>query len=158
MPEINLNAFPYCPKDYPISTAQATPHGFLYMLLSLADRKSFYIGQTTDLRKRLHTHNNIISGSTGADPRYRPWVPLVYFTGFQNSKERHAMEYKWQQERNRLLSHNPNTSIMDVINIGIRLCSTCHKLEEETHRNDHQYDAPFLLLHRCYSTTTTNIS
>jgi predicted GIY-YIG superfamily endonuclease len=150
IPEINLNFFPYCPKDYPISTAQATPHGFLYMLLSLADRRSFYIGQTTDLRKRLHAHNKILSAS-GADPRYRPWVPLVYFTGFQSSTERRAMEHKWQQERNRLLSHDSNTSIMDVINIGIRLCSSCRRLEETPNSETFQDHEPCLVLHRCYS-------
>jgi GIY-YIG catalytic domain. len=150
IPEINLNTFPYHPKDYPISSAHATPHGFLYMLLSLADRRSFYIGQTTNLRKRLHAHNNLISAS-GADPRYRPWVPLIYFTGFQSAKQRRSMEHKWQNERNRLMLHHSNTSITDVINIGIRLCSTYMSNNTENHDSTCR---PSLVLHQCYSTYT----
>ena len=48
--------------------------GYCYCLVSLRDRQRTYIGQTTNIRKRLHRHNEGIGGVQTSDPALMPWA------------------------------------------------------------------------------------
>jgi len=55
---------------------------YIYVLISLKDRK-FYVGFTTDLKRRFHRHEK---GEIPAT-RYRRPFKLLYFEGFANKKD-----------------------------------------------------------------------
>ena len=52
---------------------------YLYLIRSLKD-SSFYIGQTSDLKRRIHEHNK---GKTRSIKSKAPFV-LVYFEAYQS--------------------------------------------------------------------------
>ena len=60
---------------------------FVYLLKS-KKHGNFYIGCTSDLRKRIEQHNNKQSASTA---RYSPWK-LVYFEGFISKEDAYLRE------------------------------------------------------------------
>ena len=55
---------------------------FVYLLKSKKNN-SFYVGCTSNLRKRIKEHNNKQSASTA---RYAPWR-LIYFEGFVSKED-----------------------------------------------------------------------
>jgi len=61
---------------------------FVYVLRSQKVRR-FYIGCTTDLKKRLKEHN---SGKTKSTKPFRPWK-IIYFERFSDKKE--AFKREW---------------------------------------------------------------
>lgn len=50
------------------------PKRFVYVLKSVANRSRHYVGLTSDVGKRLATHN---AGSSLYTSRHRPWAVLV---------------------------------------------------------------------------------
>ena len=55
IPELDLGQYPYRPKDFDIPKDDS---GFVYLLLSLKDNISMYIGQTRNISRRLRQHNS----------------------------------------------------------------------------------------------------
>jgi len=70
---------------------------YVYLLQSKLD-KSYYIGQTNNLEKRLFDHNEGLSKYTS---RKRPWE-IVYFEKFETRTE--------AIKRERFLKHQRNSS------------------------------------------------
>ncbi len=68
---------------------------YVYLLQSKLD-KSYYIGQTNDLEKRLFDHNEGLSKYTS---RKRPWE-IVYFEKFKTRTEAIKRERFLKQQRN----------------------------------------------------------
>ncbi len=68
---------------------------YVYLLQSKLD-KSYYIGQTNDLEKRLFDHNEGLSKYTS---RKRPWE-IVYFEKFETRTEAIKRERFLKQQRN----------------------------------------------------------
>ena len=60
---------------------------YVYMLQSIKN-KSFYIGYTYDLYKRLKEHNQNESGYT---KKYGPWE-LIYCEGYKSKKDARSRE------------------------------------------------------------------
>ena len=60
--------------------------GYCYCLVSLRDRQSTYIGQTMNLRKRLHRHNEGIGGLQTSDPALRPWALMACVCSFEGRR------------------------------------------------------------------------
>jgi putative endonuclease len=58
--------------------------------------KTFYIGKTTDLTKRLKAHNGIISGGAKYTRGKRP-VFLIYYEELANATEASKREYQLKQ-------------------------------------------------------------
>ena len=85
---------------------------FTYILKSLKDG-SFYIGSTSDLKKRIVFHNQGLSTYTSSK---MPWV-IVYFEAFDSINEAMKREYFLKQQRNRAfyqrLADNFNINIED---------------------------------------------
>ena len=98
---IEQQLFPFRPKDVDIPNGDA---GFVYMLLSLRDYETFYIGQTKNLAVRLNRHNDGLGSSGTKDVHLRPWGVFGFITGFkENTKqEREKMEAEWKYKIQRL--------------------------------------------------------
>jgi hypothetical protein len=77
--------------------------GFVYILVSLRDRQSTYIGQTKNLVSRFKKHNAGLGAASTSDPLLRPWALLGYITGFEadNKINRLSVESTWQLTRDR---------------------------------------------------------
>ena len=90
-----LRFLPYNVRNTIVPT---TSNGFVYILMSLRDLNTTYIGQTKDLMTRIRQHNSGIGAFVTANPRLRPWQIIGFLTGFEeNSKhERMQIEQLWQ--------------------------------------------------------------
>jgi putative endonuclease len=64
------------------------PMHYVYLIESVHDRAQHYVGQTDDLRARLHVHN---SGGSIHTRRFKPWN-LVYYLGFADENRAVAFE------------------------------------------------------------------
>ena len=73
----------------------ASKEAYVYLLKSLRDNK-FYLGWTTNLKRRLDAHNEGLNQSTA----YRRPLELVYYETCKSSLE--------AKERERKLKKNPN--------------------------------------------------
>jgi putative endonuclease len=76
---------------------QTEPASFVYVLLASVDRGAprTYVGWTTDLERRLATHNK---GAGARSTRGRIWR-LVYAEAFGSRRE--AMRREWHLKRDR---------------------------------------------------------
>ena len=123
----NLHFFPYRAKDHVFPEKSAIPNGALYMLLSKSKRcqsnsiQKIYIGETVDIKERIRYHN---SGCNNvADPFYRPWVPLVYFTGFDSHHQRKSLESTWQKQTQSFIQQMHGVPLInEIIALGKGLC------------------------------------
>ena len=131
---VELDEFPYVPRDYPLPSAFSSASGFLYMLMSLRDKRCTYIGQTTNLRKRLQEHNQGMKAGV-ADVTKRPWVPLIFFSGFDNNHERRRLETLWQHRRDSL-SSSGSGRVVSIMRIGVDMCKNV--------------GGSRIILHKCY--------
>ena len=98
--------FPFRIRDSQIPQCNT---GFVYMLISLRNKKALYIGETKCLRTRLKQHN---SGS-GADftsiESLRPYAVFSYICGFEDNKRlRLEIEHSWKTIRDFELHQNPS--------------------------------------------------
>jgi predicted GIY-YIG superfamily endonuclease len=98
-PVVELAHHPFRPIDVPLPEDNS---GFCYILVSLQDSETTYIGQTRRLIARLQAHNSGNGASTTSDARLRPWALLAFVCGFDG--DRPAMrrfERDWQRKRDR---------------------------------------------------------
>ena len=82
VPVLDQNLHPFCPLDV---SQPNDSSGYCYILVSLKDSKSTYIGQTKKLVQRLKEHNSGFGSQGTSDPRLRPWALLAYVTGFDGN-------------------------------------------------------------------------
>jgi len=62
---------------------------YVYLLRSSAHPAQRYVGFTSDLRKRLKSHNE---GASTHTAKYRPWE-LVTYLGFNTERKAREFEY-----------------------------------------------------------------
>jgi len=67
----------------------------LYCLLS-ADKKSTYVGITTNLARRLRAHNGWIRGGAKSTRRGRPWS-VAWSKTFSSDREARSLEAAWHR-------------------------------------------------------------
>ena len=73
--------------------------GFVYMLISVRNKKAIYIGETTCLRTRLRQHNSGNGSYSTAVESLRPYV-FAYVCGFDGNKTiRLHIEKHWKRNR-----------------------------------------------------------
>jgi predicted GIY-YIG superfamily endonuclease len=97
VPVLDQNQHPFCPLDV---SQPNDCSGYCYILVSLKDSKSTYIGQTKKLVVRLKEHNSGYGSQGTSDPRLRPWALLAYVTGFDgNVSSMLAFERQWKVRR-----------------------------------------------------------
>ena len=130
---IDNQEFPFVRSFYGIPSKNATDEGFLYMLYSTSHPGASYIGQTSNLKKRLQAHNKGHQEHI-ADPTKRPWAPLVYFTGFESDHQRMSLELEWQRERETLV-RNQTATFARIVKAAIYMFERKHLR---------------IMLHKCY--------
>ena len=84
------------PKDAVINPVPA-----VYLLISTQDFHMFYIGETTNLVKRIQDHNTGNGPAVNEHFGLLPFALFAYMTGFQNQNERKSMESIWKHTATR---------------------------------------------------------
>ena len=124
-PQVTLVHHPFRAKDVEIPKTNA---GYVYLLVSLRDKFSTYIGETSNLRRRLAQHNSGYGSSSTSDVQLRPWALMAFMTNFplNESRERRRYELSWknalqqQQSRNSLMDPDDacDQGILVIQNLG----------------------------------------
>lgn len=91
--------YPYRPCNVPIPNDNT---GFVYMLISMRDFNTAYVGQTDNLLRRFQQHNNGYGSQGTMDPLLRPYFIGAYICGLthMDESERKRLEYQWQYFNN----------------------------------------------------------
>ena len=98
---LTQNNYPFRICDVPLPQCRT---GYVYMLLSLKNRKFLYIGETICIRDRIVSHNSGRGASETTSPYLRPYAVLAYISGgLENKDLRLHIEQKWTQQRNHLM-------------------------------------------------------
>ena len=83
--------------------------GFVYMLISIRNKKAIYIGETKCLRTRLRQHNSGHGSHSTDVESLRPFRVFAYVCGFDgNSKIRLKLEELWKRNRDQKLRQRVN--------------------------------------------------
>lgn len=86
-----------------------------YILLSLKYNK-YYIGYTTDFKRRLRQHNCEIKGGAKKTRKWKPWKALCHITGFVDKSTALRFEYRLQHPiRKKKKSDNHITYIINIL-------------------------------------------
>lgn len=97
--------------------------GYVYLLLSLRDYNTTYIGETNNINRRVSEHNKGIGSKVTTSPSLRPWYPIAFITGFdlEDNNDRLQLESSWQHRRNKAGKASQN--IIDILHMGKYLVS-----------------------------------
>ena len=118
VPALNQDLHPFCPLNV---SQPNDASGYCYILVSLKDKHTTYIGQTKRLVQRLHEHNSGYGSDSTSDYRLQPWALLAYVTGFDaNVSAMLAFERHWKVRRDSLRL----TSAMQIADLGRSLIGT----------------------------------
>ena len=110
--------------------------GYVYLIVTVRNKRAYYIGETMCLKTRLRQHN---SGSgtffTNKIGR-RPWALFAYITGFDKKRNlMKSVENSWQK-----LCH-------DAVSDGVRsmkeIASTASLITENSYRNELRFISHF---------------
>jgi predicted GIY-YIG superfamily endonuclease len=111
--------FPFRMSDLPIPNDTS---GVVYLLISLRDFRTTYIGQTQRLNDRLKKHNSRHGSVQTADPSLQPWALLCIICGFEsNVTNMRIVEAAWERQRTDLTTKEGPLSPDTVCNIGKQL-------------------------------------
>src|SRR3990167_985801 len=65
-----------------------------YVLYSLSNHNSTYVGATNDMIRRLRQHNGEIAGGAKLTAKKRPWALVALFYGFPDQHS--ALQFEWR--------------------------------------------------------------
>lgn len=85
-----------------LSLSASPDHFHVYLLRSCKNsRRSFYIGKTTDPKKRIRQHNGEILGGAKQTRKAskRPWEMIVVVEGFPSRTSALQFEWQWQHPK-----------------------------------------------------------
>jgi predicted GIY-YIG superfamily endonuclease len=109
MEPLSLNLHPFRYKDIALPQDRS---GLVYMLVSLRDTSSMYLGQTTNMLLRLKCHNSGFGAHGSATKEKRPWGLYAYICGFAGDKSlREEVEAKWQNTVDFLKPKGPRLAL-----------------------------------------------
>ena len=119
-----IHPLQYLPYNVRHTIIPTETNGFVYLLMSLQDYSTTYIGQTKNLVIRLNQHNSGIGSHVSANVNLRPWHCIAFVTGFVDNtqQERMSFELAWQNCRNRLGKYVLNP--WDVLRVGKELVAS----------------------------------
>ena len=120
---VNLSHHYLRPNDIMLP---ADGSGAVYILISVKDIKTTYIGMTEQpLAHRLAQHNSGLGAITTSDPKKRPWAYLGFVVGFDNNRDAlRDFEQKWKQRRDHLASNNHSElGVEAIVDIGVDMTS-----------------------------------
>lgn len=118
--------------------------GVVYLLLSLSDHNTTYIGETNNMKKRLEQHNAGIGSIITTPISLRPWHPIAFIIGFDISEERERkdIEKLWHQRKN--YGGRSSRNIIDVLELGKGIVGE---------KNETYYESPKLKFVQCIQFT-----
>ena len=113
---IDNGLHPFRPKDVLLPE---DPSGYCYILLSLQDGHTSYIGQTMKLVVQLNQHNLGFGSNQTSDPHLHPWALLAFVCSFGGECHLlHQFEKDWQAKQNRMLSSGDVRTPADIADLG----------------------------------------
>lgn len=125
--------------DYPYSVFDSilpdARTGYVYLLASVRNMDTTYVGQTIDLKRRFSQHNSG-NGSTGTcNIADRPWALVGYICGLGHLDQsgRMQLETQWRGY-NQLSQHSGRDDIMTKIREGERVVQEWNDLELDDER------------------------
>lgn len=93
--------------------------GYCYIIVSLQDMGTTYIGQTMSLVNRLNQHNRGAGSRQTADPNLRPWSLISFVCGFDGDRDlMRRFENNWQRRRQNMLISGSITSPQQIADIA----------------------------------------
>jgi len=96
--------------------------GYVYILLSIKDKCTTYIGQTQNLVTRLKQHNSGYGSVQTANPALRPWALLAFVSGFDgNVTKRLAFETAWERRRDQAILRRGRLPPEDIAQLAVSL-------------------------------------
>jgi len=121
-PMIDLSIHPFHQVDIELPQDGS---GYVYILVSVKDRESTYIGQTTHLVRRLKQHNSGFGAHQTADEALRPWALLAFVSGFDRcTRTRLAFESSWQRKRDITIRNQGRQRPEDVARLAVPVIET----------------------------------
>ena len=122
---ITLDSHPFRPMDIALPDDGITLGGYTYILLSLADMSSVYIGSCKDIvaRYNIHNHSHQTHTQKIAPPSLRPWALIAFLFGFKSDNARQQVERSWQFLCREELVKNALTSPLHLVDIGRLIAS-----------------------------------
>ena len=121
---VTLATHPFRQKDIPIPDDTS---GMVYLLVSINDTSSFYVGMTQDMNRRIKQHNSGIGSKASCDSTKRPWGLMAYVSGFQyNRSAMRTFELRWQN----LLSHVKPSNPFSAAGLATRIIEK-HNSDQE---------------------------
>lgn len=124
--------YPYSVYD---SILPETKTGYVYLLASVRNMETTYVGQTIDLKRRFSQHNSG-NGSTGTcNVADRPWALVGYICGLAHLDRTGRMQLESQWRRYMQLSQNSGRGdIMAKLREGERVVQEWNDQETEDER------------------------
>ena len=97
--------------------------GYVYIIVSTRAINTFYVGETTDLRRRLHEHNIGMGANFTNNSDFQPWGLLCFVCGFHDNEDLNRAQRKILEEaiQDSLVDnfglYNLTPSPVDVLNL-----------------------------------------
>jgi predicted GIY-YIG superfamily endonuclease len=116
--------FNLCTAEYP--KQDEAKNGYVYVLISISQPTTTYIGQTQNLHRRINQHNKGWTRHWTNNITLRPWTCMAYVIGFQSQHHRLYFETLWQ---NLVQQSYPNLSAtpIQVLQTGELALSQYHE-------------------------------
>jgi hypothetical protein len=113
------NYLPFRPMDVEISYDNSR---YVYMLVSLRDNDSIYIGWTTNLYRRFNEHNQGLGSHITSNPELRPWAIVAYVTGFDDElgDTPSVFEAAWKHH----IQHTRANTVDSMASVAKSLCNS----------------------------------
>lgn len=117
---LTLDNFPFRPMDMVLPDNNISFMGFCYVLLSLKNRSSIYIGACNDVAARLKQHNTGYSSATNkiAPSQLQPWALIGFVCGFDHKNQKFVFEKNWQGNVRDILRRNACAEVVELIQVG----------------------------------------
>jgi predicted GIY-YIG superfamily endonuclease len=115
-PFVRNDIIPFRPIDIQLPQEGS---GYCYIIVSLQDMGTTYIGQAMSLVHRLNQHNRGVGSRQTADPRLRPWSLISFVCGFD--RDRHLMlrfESDWERRRESMLASGAISSPEQIADVA----------------------------------------
>ena len=120
VPVIDQAIFPFRVCDITLPQDRS---GYCYILLSLKQKETIYIGQTLHLSTRLAQHNSGSGAKQTSPDHLRPWAILAYVAGFNgNKQEMLSFETAWRHRAAAIMANGVMiNTVMEIAHSAVSI-------------------------------------